>query len=291
MKIVGNLYRPLEFEIPNLIDPLFKMTVDTTQAGSAADTFILRLGNGVTNLTVDWGDGTSDVITTYNQADLTHVYASSGTYQISLSGSFVGIAYGNTGDRLKVSSIDNWGNNQWTSMNGAFRGCSNMVANYSDSPDTALCSIMSYAFFNCTNFNGAVNFDTTNVTSMLGMFTSCINFNQPITFSTSTVTDMSNMFNTCTIFNQPITFDTSSVTKMDLMFRKCEAFDQTINFDGTALTNAYQMFMMCYMFNSSITITNSTLLTNCGYMFYQCSLFDAPIEINTTCCTRMDYMF
>jgi len=130
VKIVGNLYKPLEFEIPNLIDPLFKMTVDTTQAGSASDTFVLRLGNGATNMTVYWGDGNSDVITAYNQAELTHVYASSGSYQISLDGSFVGIAYGNTGDKLKVSSIDNWGTNQWTSMNGAFRGCSNMAVSY-----------------------------------------------------------------------------------------------------------------------------------------------------------------
>ena len=33
MNVIGNSYRPLEFEIPNLIDPLFKMTIDTTKPG------------------------------------------------------------------------------------------------------------------------------------------------------------------------------------------------------------------------------------------------------------------
>ena len=32
-------------------------------------------------------------------------------------------------------SIDNWGTNKWKSGIGSFRLCTNMVANYSDSPD------------------------------------------------------------------------------------------------------------------------------------------------------------
>ena len=61
--------------LTTVIDPLFKMTIDTTQAGSASDTFELAFATSSSvNLTVDWGDGTSDVITTYNQSELTHVY-------------------------------------------------------------------------------------------------------------------------------------------------------------------------------------------------------------------------
>ncbi len=48
-------------------DPLFKITIDTEQAGvSDNQTFQLTLQNGPTNLTVDWGDGSSDIITKYN---------------------------------------------------------------------------------------------------------------------------------------------------------------------------------------------------------------------------------
>ena len=56
-------------------NPAFLMTIDTTQPGSASDTFILPCGSiGTYNATIDWGDGSTSNITTYNDADLTHVY-------------------------------------------------------------------------------------------------------------------------------------------------------------------------------------------------------------------------
>ena len=65
------------------VNPNFLMTIDTTQAGSASDTFILPCGNiGIYNAVIDWGDGSTSNITSYNDADLTHVYSVSGIYQI-----------------------------------------------------------------------------------------------------------------------------------------------------------------------------------------------------------------
>ena len=137
-------------------DPYFKLTIDTTQAGvSDNQTFQLTLQNGPTNLTVDWGDGSSDLITTYNQSELTHSYASSGTYQLSLSGGFEGLI-SNTGnpssfnsDRYKIMSIDNWGIIQWKNMDFAFFACINMVGNYKDQPDTSLVTSMRNTFSAC----------------------------------------------------------------------------------------------------------------------------------------------
>ena len=121
--------------LTTVIDPLFKMTIDTTQAGSASDTFELAFATSSSvNLTVDWGDGTSDVITTYNQSELAHVYSASGTYQVSLDGSFDSLKFYQN-DSAKLMSIDNWGTNKWKSGIGSFRLCTNMVANYSDNPD------------------------------------------------------------------------------------------------------------------------------------------------------------
>jgi len=160
----------------------FKITVDTTvtAGGSASDTFILPLQNGATNMTVYWGDGNSDVITTYNQAELTHVYASSGTYQITLDGSFYGIRFAGTGDCRKLSSIDNWGNNQWGSMANAFQNCRNVVGNYTDNPDTSLVTTMNTAFRDCKVFNSPLDIDTSNVTDMNNIFISSSLFNQDI---------------------------------------------------------------------------------------------------------------
>jgi hypothetical protein len=113
------------------IDPAFKMTIDTTQAGSASDTFILPLASGsIYNFDVDWGDGSSETITT--DTDVTHVYPSSGTYQIAITGVFPKIFFNRTGDTLKLLSVDNWGiygldniGNMTVNQSSAFARCNN----------------------------------------------------------------------------------------------------------------------------------------------------------------------
>ena len=239
------------------VETEFKMTVDTTQPGSASDTFVLPLQNGATSMTVYWGDGNSDVITTYNQAELTHVYASSGTYQISLDGSFSGIRFAGGGDCRKLSSIDNWGNNQWQEMSYSFYNCSNMVGTYTDNPDTSLVGNMYGAFRACSSFNSDLIFDCSNVTTMGFMFFGCSVFNSDVTFTnTSNVLSMGAMFRTATVFNKPLNFDTSSVTDMSNMLRST-AFDQDISgFNISSLTTASAMFL----YNTAFSTTNYDLL-------------------------------
>ena len=291
MKIVGNLYRPLEFEIPNLIDPLFKMTVDTTQAGSAADTFVLPLRIGAVNMTVHWGDGNSDVITTYNQAELTHVYASSGTYQISLSGSFYGINFNNAGDKLKVSSIDNWGTNVWGAMSRAFMGCANMVGAYSDSPDTSSVLLLDYVFYGCTNFNSPLNIDTSSATTIRAMFFLCSNFNQPLNWDTSSVSDFSYMMYACTSFNQTINFNTSSGTDMQWMFKSCSILNSSFNLSDTSLVGSMsQMFSGCTLFNQAVNFDMASVTVSTS-MFYNCLNFNQAITFNAPVLSIANSMF
>ena len=209
--------------------PLFKMTIDTTKAGSASDTFVLSLQSGVTNMTVYWGDGNSDLITAYNQAELTHVYSSSGTYQVTLDGSFTGLKQVVASDRLKIMSIDNWGVNVWTKCNFSFYTCTNIVANYTDNP--VLTGNMHYMFQSCINFNGSLEIDATNTATMYFMFIGCSSLNKPITFlNSSSVGSMQYMFNGCTVFNQDVSsLDITSLTTATGMFQN-SAFS-TINYD------------------------------------------------------------
>ena len=306
--------------LPPPIDTTFKITVDTTKAGSASNTFVLPLQSGATNMTVYWGDGNSDLITTYNQAELTHVYSVSGSYQISLDGSFRGIRFGNLGDKLKLSSIDNWGTNQWVTMASAFHGCSNLTANYTDNLDSSLVTDMTRCFMSCSSFNGALNIDTSSVTDFFFCFYVCSSFNQEINWNTSSVNSsqsFSNMFNGCTIlnssfsfsdtslaknfssmfanciaFNQPIDFNTSSATTIGGMFINCYAFNQSINFTATLCTNIQSMFQGCNAMNSSINLTTSSLLTNCSYFFLTGTVFNNSITISDTSgVTTMQSMF
>jgi len=246
----------------------FKITVDTTQAGSASDTFVLPLQNGATNMTVYWGDGSSDLITTYNQAELTHVYTSGGTYQISCDGQFHGVYFAVSGDRLKVSSIDNWGTNQWGSMFYAFGGCSNMVANFTDNPDTSLCTNFVRGFQTCSLFNAPLTLDLSSCSSTSFMFGGCASFNSELTFTnTSNIVDMSTMFYSCGSYNSPLNIeDTSNVTNMALMFNG-SAFNQPLDFDTSSVSTMGSMFLYCSAFNQDLSGFNISSLTSAASMF------------------------
>jgi len=43
------------------------------------------------DFTVDWGDGTENTITSYNQPEIEHTYATAGTYTIAIHGTMGGV--------------------------------------------------------------------------------------------------------------------------------------------------------------------------------------------------------
>ena len=55
----------------------FEFEVRTT---GTSEVFTLPLQNATTNCTIDWGDGATSEITTYNDGDLAHTYTDIGTY-------------------------------------------------------------------------------------------------------------------------------------------------------------------------------------------------------------------
>jgi hypothetical protein len=88
----------------------FISTWDTTKAGSANTTIVIpTIATGTYDCVVDWGDGTTSTITTYNDPAWTHVYGASGVYNVSITGTFRGIRFNNGGDCLKLMVISQWG--------------------------------------------------------------------------------------------------------------------------------------------------------------------------------------
>jgi surface protein len=276
----------------------------------------LILLNLVVNLTVDWGDGNSDVITTWNQAELIHGYASSGTYQVTLNGSFDSLNFYQN-DAAKLMSIDNWGTNKWQTGTGSFRTCVNMVANYSDNPDFSEITSMNTMFLDCINFDGALNFDiplcitlqqtflgcdslnsdititnSSNVLTTFQMFANADLFNGNLSISdTSNVNNMDRMFERCFAFNKPINFDTSSCTNMFRMFSRCTNFNQPLSFDTANVLRMDGMFEVCTNLNSSITFTDTSNVTRMDSMFSSCTNFNQPVSFDTVSVSNMQSMF
>jgi hypothetical protein len=106
----------------------FVMDIDTTQVGSANDTFIIPTVSGAGyNCEVDWGDGNFNTITTWDDSNWTHQYSATGLYTVRIQGQFDRIFFNNAGDADKLISISNWGTGRFTSMSDAFQGCDSLT--------------------------------------------------------------------------------------------------------------------------------------------------------------------
>ncbi|MCV9388879.1 BspA family leucine-rich repeat surface protein [Reichenbachiella ulvae] len=144
--------------------------------------------------TVDWGDGSSDE--TIYAAGASHSYTDAGTYTVTISGDFPRIHFNNAGDKDKIQSVEQWGTGLWSSMEGAFYGCSNLIINASDAPNYKEVKSLSNAFKEASKFNATVHlWDVSNVTDMSGTFENASTFNQSLgQWDISQVTDMKNLF-------------------------------------------------------------------------------------------------
>lgn len=66
-------------------------TTNTSSGSSASNQVKLPLIDvGTYNFVVNWGDGNQDTITSWNQAETTHTYTSTGDYVITITGVLTG---------------------------------------------------------------------------------------------------------------------------------------------------------------------------------------------------------
>lgn len=150
----------------------FEMQIITSTSNQV---FTLPGRSGYTyNATVYWGDGSNSTITTFNDSDLAHTYATAGTYQVSITGTFDTIYFNGTGSKLLVSKILSWGGanfNGFTIMENSYLGCSNLneLATGGVKQRTAITTY-SGCWFSCTSL-------TALPTDLLRYNTSVTNFN------------------------------------------------------------------------------------------------------------------
>ncbi|MCL6267059.1 BspA family leucine-rich repeat surface protein [Flagellimonas myxillae] len=248
--------------------------------------------------TVDWGDGSTDSNVT---GDITHTYATPGTYTVSITGVFPRIYFNDftlnfsdfTGDELKLLTIEQWGNIHWTSMEAAFAGCWNLQFNATDIPDLTSVSSTRNMFYNCLFFAGNESFadwDVSVVTDMAYMFDKTT-FDQDISaWDVSNVEYMSYMFYSSR-FNHDINgWDVSNVRWMEGMFSSGQFNQDLSNWDVSKVMSMEHMFSSTY-FNQDISSWDVSSVTNMTYMFTQ-GHFDQDISgWDVSNVSAMDFMF
>ena len=273
--------------------PTYAAAFTSTWQVTAGETITLPYeAAGTYSGTIDWGDSSTS-INNYNNR--THTYATAGTYTISITGVTTGFRFANTGSKLNIRTITNWGTLKLGNSNAYFQGCSNLtLTTVVGTLDLTGTINMQSMFDNCTSLttvNGINSWSTANVTNTGGMFYLCSAFNQDLSFNTVAVTNMNNMFRQCTTFNQSLTFNTAAVINMGSMFRGCANLNKPINFNTGAVTNMEELFQACITFNSPITFSSTASVTNMSNMFRQCTVFNQALNFNTAAVTNMTQVF
>lgn len=299
------------------------VSVWDTSLGSADSTIALPLeASGTYNFVVDWGDGTSEEVTSFGDADKSHLYSSNGIYEVTISGVIDGFRFNDAGDCLKIIEISNWGILKLGNSGYYFYGCENLQISATDILDCSEIINMRAAFNNCTaltiipsmnnwdvsnvqdmgfmfrnsHFNQNIgNWDVGSVTTMNSMFYGASSFNQNIgNWDVSNVEYMANMFDGASSFNQYIGgWDVSNVENMANMFDGASSFNQNIG--GWNVSN---VLWMRYMFNNATSFNGNingwdvSNVEQMHYMFYSASSFNQYIgSWDVSNVRSMDYMF
>ena len=211
----------------------FKMQIQTTTAN---EVFTLPTSSGSTyNATVLWGDGTQSSVTGHN-VNNAKTYATAGTYDIEIKGTFDSIYFNNTGSKLLVKKILSWGGTEFigfTAMNNAFYGCSNL-------DELAEGGIKGKSNSSVTNFSQTFR----NCSSLTSLPVDLFKYN-------TAVTNFSQTFYNCTsLTTLPATLFqyNTLVTNFDSTFQNCtklkiipEIFGATPNF-GTRVMSFNKCF-------------------------------------------------
>jgi surface protein len=256
----------------------------TSHGSSVSDQIALPLENtGTYDFLVDWGDETQNHIVTANYTDAIHTYDTPGVYSLIISGNFDGWRFVDSGDKLKIIEISQWGNISLGSSGSYFSGCSNLKLTATDSPDLSQTSNLFRAFSECESLgsNGSMNsWDVTGMENMNWAFYNAHTFNQNISeWDVSGLKYMDSMFEGASAFNQDIGgWNTSQVIKMDRPFKHATAFNQDIGeWDVSGVTDMSEMFYEASAFNQDIGEWDVSGITNMRHMFYGASAFNQDI--------------
>jgi hypothetical protein len=148
-----------------LDESFFTIEIETTSANQSITLPLLETYNSIAlsyNCFVDYGDESElENITEFDGANVTHVYATAGIYQIKILGVCESFCVNDGGFKTLITNIIFWGNTGLKVVN--FRGCVNLESVPSDICGLGLLTSLDYMFYGCTNL----------VSLPLGLFPSC----------------------------------------------------------------------------------------------------------------------
>lgn len=205
------------------------------------------------------------------------------TYRIEITGDFPRIYFNAGTERLKIRTVEQWGDIVWSSMANAFLSCDFLTITASDAPDLSSVTDMTSMFQSCPaltaeNFN---NWDVSNVQNMTQVFAFSQNFNGSVDmWDVSNVTTMLGMFWDARTFNQDLnSWTPTAVTDISRMFQTALSFNGNIDgWNMPNLTTAVETFYQAYALNQSLNGWTFGMLDNMSGMFRDAIIFNGNIS-------------
>ena len=196
--------------------------------------------DGKYNFSVDWGDGRSDQITSFDQAETSHEYKEAGRYIVQLNGVVNGFAFSDmTGSWpeprpscRQIVDISQWGCLGLSPQGRQFTGCVNLNCSAQDSPNLASVTSFESMFEDCERFNGDVSgWNTAACTNMTRMFQCASSFNADLSgWNTAACTNVRCMFYNASSFNGDLSgWNTAACTNMSFMFEGASSFNGDVS--------------------------------------------------------------
>jgi len=306
---------PTVNEIQSLIDSVnapnhFVIVVDassndSTPAGS------YQIPSLSTNYQIQWeevGNESSNNSRGYMQVTTpNHVidFGLAGTYRIMIDP--IGVANGvndfskfsvnDSGDKLKLIGVSQWGTTVWSSMHKAFYGAARL-ADFTavDIPDFSQVTDMFAMMDNAVLANpNTSNWDTSNVTTMAYMFRQASNANPDTSnWDTSSVTTTARMFSEAVQANPNVSsWNTVSLTEAFNMFRDATAANPDVsNWDTTTLTDIRNMFRGATSALPDVSGWDTSSISNMKGVFHDASMANPDVGAwDTSSATDMSNMF
>lgn len=246
------------------------------------------------DFTVDWGDGNTAEVTSYNDPDIGHTYASDGDYTITITGLVEAWAFNDFGDADKILTVAELGTVGWKSLSTAFFGCDNLTT--ISGGDTSNVTDMSWMFATTKLATPiTTNWDTSKVVRMNEMFFNSEKANPDTSkWDTSNVIDMSRMFSSSDLANPDTSrWNTSNVIDMSFMFHQAEVANPDVSdWDTSSVTDMSWMFYNADAANPNTKTWNTSKVENMGYMFASTDIANPNTsDWDTSAVTDMSSMF
>ncbi len=274
---------------------------------NTANTNIVRDMNQITlplieegsyDFTIDWGDGTQNRITAWDQPERTHTYEEPGEYVITIEGEILGWSFPQShgprlsrrthinreGDQEKLIEIAQWGPLRLGNRGGYFAGASSLEITATDLLDLTGTTRLDWMFADCrslSNVPSIKRWDLSQVTTVNEMFAGAKKFNSEIDkWDVSNITQMAYLFAEAESFDCPIgSWDISNVTVMRGMFQDAKAFNQDIrSWDISSVHNLGYLFDAATSFNQDIDGWDITHLTDLTGVFAGAESFNQDIS-------------